>query len=259
MAQVCVVRGLAVGIVGALVLALAAAGLAVGWLREGPRDVEAMPAFVAADVSGTLGRRPAGTTVGGLCPVPPCEPRTSVELVLAGLPALPYVARLEGASSAVDLGPLLELDGAHGVDWEAAEDHGDKDTFVLAVAGRDVARHPVVWPQGTGTLRVGWELVVGWGAAPAHVHLNEVGAVTVSTVALAELDEAPPAGLEFRAALRDGPGLVDLGTFETQGGRSVLDGRVERVRLADHDRVVVVLVVEGRATGEGLPVLEGAF
>lgn len=251
-------RGLAVGILGALVLAAAATGLAVGWLRDGPHDVEAVPTSIVADASGTLERRTAGTTVGGLCPVPPCGPRTAIDLRFAGLPDLPYTARLDGGGTA-DLGPLRQEGDGHRLEWSAEADHGAKDELVLSVAGRDVARHPVAWTQGTGTTEADWELPVAWGAEPAEVHLNEIGAVAVSTVALATLDEVPPEGLEFRAALRQASGLVDLGTFGAQDGRSVLDGRVERLRLADHGRVVVLLVAEGRATGDGLPVLEGGF
>ena len=237
-------------VVGASAIALAVLGLVVGEQRAGPLDVEMRPVVVEATAAGTYLARP-DSTVLGLCPEPPCDPHTSIDLRVRGLPPAPYEARLEGPTT-VPLGPLSADGGEMVLRWSEGRDHTDKDRLVLSLAGRAVASIPV---GGGGTTDLGGPLAVSWGAAPARVHLNEIGGVTTSTVATARLAEAAPEGWAFHARLEGTAGPIDLGPLDAGDGvGAVLDARIERVRLEDQDRVVVLLApVDGRG---GFPVLE---
>jgi len=246
------VRGLAVGIVGAAVILASVTGLAVGWARDGPIDADLDTAVVLSHVTGTVARRP-DSSVLGLCPSPPCGPETSIDLRFASLPTSPYVASMAGPGGEEPLGPLLQEGGEHVLRWSAAEDHADKDRIVVRLAGRQVAEGPLL--GGAGTMAVDWYLLFFWelvGVSDPRVHLNEIGGVSVSTVALMELEEAPPEGWEFRAHLEGSSGRVALGALED----GKLDGRVERVRLEDQDRFIVTLARADAPVEEGFPVLQ---
>lgn len=257
-------RGLFVGTVGALAIAAALAGLSLDAFRAGPFDRPLEPAGTTLHAEGTYLARaaqpdPVGVGGAGPCLRPPCEPATEVDLAFRGAPPVPYEARLDGPGGPVPLGTFEPEGGVLRVRWSEAEDHSSKDRLVLAVAGRDVATLPV--QGGPQPARVSATLGAAWPEppSPATVHVNEVGGVTLSAIATARLPEAPPAGWEFRARFVGPGGEVALGALAADGGGggSVLDGRAERVRLEDHDAVLVVLAPAGSADGPGtgFPVL----
>lgn len=247
-------RGLFVGTVGAVVLLAAAAGLSLDAFRAGPYDRPLEPVVVAAQVDGTYHSRPAADMPLGVCVAPPCEPRTEVDLTVSGLPAVPYAVRLEGPGGHEALGVFRPEGGRLEIRWQQPADHSDKGSLVLAVAGRDVATFPV---RGSAEpLRLSGPLAASWDARPAVVHVNEIGGVTISSIAIARLSELPPTGWEYRARFEGPSGPVDLGTLEIQGNAAVLDGRVERLRLEDHERVAILVAPAGAGDDEGFPILE---
>lgn len=238
-------------LLAATVVALAGSGLVAVALREGPIDATLDPVRVAATAEGSYESR-AGGAVLGVCPTPPCSPRTAIDIRFQGLPDVPYTARLDGASRA-ELGALQREGDGHVLRWEEAEDHTDKDRIVLVLAGRDVT---ALFVQPGTAFQVAGSMSMLWATAPARVHLNEIGAFTVSTVALAELDEEAPEGWEYRARLEGRDGAIDLGAFSG----TALDARVERVRLEDQDRFVVSLHPAGADPESlGFPVLAAAL
>lgn len=247
------VRGLFVGTVGAVVLAAAAFGLSLDAFRAGPFDRPLEPVALTADAVGTYSSRAASEGPFGLCVEPPCEARTAVDLVLRGMPDVPYDVRLQGPGSSEAIGTLLPNGGVLVVRWEQPRDHGDKDRLVLAVAGRDVAA--LALRPSAEPVDLSGPVAASWGARPAVVHVNEIGGVTMSSIATARLDETPPPGWEFRARFEGPSGQVDLGPLEAGADGAVLDGRAERLRLEDHERVVVRVAPAGAAVDEGFPVL----
>jgi hypothetical protein len=248
------VRGLFVGTVGAVVLVASAAGLSLDAFRAGPFDRPLEPVVVAAQVDGMYHSRPAADGPFGVCVAPPCEARTEVDVTVSGLPDVPYEVRLEGPGGHEALGTFRPAGGRLEIRWDQPTDHSDKGRLVLAVAERDVAALAV---RGSAEpLRLSGPLPGSWGARPDVLHVNEIGGITMSSIATARLPELPPAGWEFRARFEGTSGLVDLGPLETKGSAAVLDGRVERLRLEDHERVVLLVAPGGAGEDEGFPILE---
>lgn len=249
-------RGLFVGVVGALAIAASAFGLALDGFRAGPFDVPLEPVTRAAQVEGTYLSRSASTGPLGLCIEPPCGARTDIDARFHGLPPVPYDLRLQGpgAGGSEPLGTFdPDGEGTLVVRWSQDRDHGDKDRLVLAVAGRDMGSVPV--RGGPDPMPLSGEVALSWGARPAMLHVNEIGGVTISTIATARLGEAAPAGWEFRARL-EGPGHVaDFGALETDGDAAVLDGRIERVGLEDYSVGMVFVAPIGADAVAGFPIL----
>lgn len=243
------------GIAAAVVLS-AAYGLVVTEQRAGPVDTALERVTVATAVAGTYQAR-ADSSIAGVCPVPPCEPRTAVDARFSGLPQVPYEAWLDGPDR-IPLGPLVP-DGTEWVlQWSEAEDHTDKDRIVLTAGGRDVAEVPVRPSDGPAPLDARFD--ASWGAQATQVYLAEIGGVTVSTIATAELADAAPEGWRLHAFFEGTAGRIDLGVLDAVPGGSVLDARVERVGIEDQDRLVIALapdgtVLEGNGPA-GFPVLE---
>lgn len=247
-------RGLFVGTVGAVVLVASAAGLSLDAFRAGPYDRPLEPAVAAAQVEGKYHSRPAAEGPFGVCLEPPCEARTEVDLTVGGLPDVPYGVRLEGPGGREALGTFRPEGGALEIRWDQQRDHSDKDRLVLAVGERDVATLAV---RGSAEpLRLSGALAASWDARPEILHVNEIGGVTLSSIATARLSEIPPAGWEFRARFEGPAGQVDLGSLEAEGNAAILDARAERLRLEDHERVVILAVPVGAGEEEGFPLLE---
>lgn len=240
----------AVTAVAATVVALAAYGLLVTHDRAGPIDATLGAVSLDVAVSGTYQARGDGT-VAGVCVLPACEAVTAIDLRFSGLPAAPYKARLDGPGS-VSLEELVRDGEDHVLRWSRPEDHTDKMRIVLVLAGRDVATLAV--QPSDGPAAVDTTLPSSWRAMPTSVHLNEIGGVTVSTVASARVPEAPPAGWEFHAYFEGRDGTVLLGPLEATPEGAVLDGRVERVGIEDQDRLVVALRPADTDGALGFPV-----
>lgn len=241
-----------VAVVGAVAILLSACGLALDAVRPGPLDLVLEPATVAVAATGSyeaVAAPPAPAPLG-LCAVEPCAARTRVQLELRGLPAMAYTARLEGDGAGVDLGPLARRGDAHVLDVDRAEDHTGQDRLVLLLAG--LALH--AWDVGPGARDLAGTVEAGLRQGADRLHLDEIGAVTVSTVSKADVPFVAPPGLEL-AAVRDGR---ELGTFEAAGGGSVLDGRVERLRIGAGGEVVVLLR-DPRAPDAGFPVWRAPY
>lgn len=238
-------RGLFVGVVGALAILASAAGLALDGLRPGPHDRALEPVAVPLQHEATWSIGSSAPL--GVCLTPPCPTTRDVEARLEGVPPVPYEVRVQGPSDAVGLGTFEPVGGVLEVVWHDDGGDGDKDRFVFAVAGRDVGALPF---DGLSFL------VLSWEAAPDRVHVGEIGAVTVSTVATAVLDETAPEGWEFRARFEGSGGPVDLGALEPAGdGQVALDGRAERVRLGDQQTLTIVVAPVGSGGDAGFPVL----
>lgn len=240
----------AVTAVAAAVVLVAAYGLVVTEERAGPVEVDLEPVTVAATASGTYQARP-DTATAGLCLQEPCAPRTAVDLRFAGLPDAAYRATLEGDGRVALPAPTRQGDVLV-LRWTEEADHTGKERIVLSVAGRPVAAVPV--EPSDDEAPVDAALQGSWGAQPARARLNEIGGVTVSTVATARLEEQPPDGWRFHAFLEGRDGRVPLGPLE--GG--VLDARVERVGIEDQSRLVVEVAPDD-APERGFPVLHGAL
>lgn len=248
-------RPAAASLLAGAVVALALLGLAAGALRPGPFDVRLEPAAVEATAQGTY-RSQEDSSVLGVCPVPPCAARTEADLLFQGLPlpAGSYVAWLEGGGSREFLGPLQEAPGGHRLLW-SREGASDATAIALDLAGRTVA---MVAVRPGGPWDVAATLGAAWPVPAAEARVEEIGGVTVSTVATARLRDAAPDGWELHAVLHRTDGsTVGLGALERDGDGSVLDGRVERVRLSAVDRLSVVLVPAGVPSDEGFQVLSG--
>jgi hypothetical protein len=247
------VRGLFVGVVGAVAIAAATFGLSLDALRAGPIEVPLLPATVPVDASGTYhARGEAASPLGsGVCPLPPCGPSTTIDLRFQGLPAATYEAWLAGPVARHSVGPLVP----DGVDfvlrWSEASDHTDKGAIALTLAGRDIARLPV--RASPEPLQVATTITASWEAMPAQARVNEIGGVTLSTVAVARLPGPAPVGWEYWAHFEGKAGAVDLGALSG----TTLDGRAERLRLEDQDRLVIRVAPVGSPAGDGFPVLEG--
>jgi hypothetical protein len=250
-------RGRFVAIVGAAAILASAFGLALDGFRAGPFDRPLEPATAQAHVEGTYHTRAATAGPLGVCVQPPCDAGTDIDLVFQGLPPVPYDVRLQGSGGSEPLGTHHPEGGAMAIRWSQPRDHGDKDRLVLAVAGRDVASLPV--QGGAEPLYVSTPLVAAWETRPATLRVNEIGGVVISSVASATIHEEPPAGWEFRARLEGRLGSADFGAFEVHRGESRLDGRVERLRLEDHETAVVLVVPVGAAEGDGFPVLQATL
>lgn len=245
-------RGLFVGTVGAVVLVASAAGLALDAFRAGPFDRPLEPVVVEARVDGTYHSRAAAGGPLGICVEPPCDARTEVDLAVSGMPDVPHDVRLQGPGGREDLGTFRPVDGVLAIRWDQPRAHDDKDRLVVAVAARDVAALAV---RGSAQpLDLSGPLAVSWGARPAALHVNEIGGVTIAGIATTRLAEVPPPGWEFRARFEGPAGAVEMGALETKGDAAVLDGRVERLRLEDHERVVVSVAPVDDAA-EGFPIL----
>ena len=251
-------RGAFVGTVGALAIVAAIAGLSLDAFRMGPLERPLEPSVVQAGFSGSYMARGGSSLPFGLCPAPPCDAATEVDLSFTGLPSVPYEGVLTGTAGAVSLGPLTGEGADHILRWSSTDDHTDKTSIVLRFAGHDVASVPV---RGTGAAeRIGSTIVATWPPAAAvlgtHVHLNEIGGVTLSSVAVAHLPLVPPAGWTLHAWLEGPQGAVGFGGLDVGEEGTFLDGRLERLRLEDYDRFVVALSVTGTAVaaGEGFPV-----
>lgn len=248
---------LALGIVGALAIALAATGLVASTVRPGPYELELERATVEATADGAY--HAVAATQSPLCAVDPapCAASTRIDLRLAGLPDVPYTARLEGPDGVQDLGPLRrDPDGTQVLSWSRAEDHSGKRALVLVVAGLPVrtwAVGPSAAPQSLDGPFTAALALPGFDARVA-----QIGAVEVSAVATARAPYLAPDGWELVAALTGDP-FADLGPFAPDGDASVLDARVERVRLGDHDGLRVQLrPVSGPTTG-AFPVAAADF
>lgn len=243
-------QGAVVTAVAAAVLLAATYGLVEIEDRAGPIDTVLQPAAHDAHVEGTYEAR-SDSSVAGVCPAPPCDPFTAIDVRLDGLPPAPYTALLEGADR-VALGPLVPDGDGHVLQWSADEDHTDKRRVLVRLAERTVAQFPVA--PSDEPAPVATDLGVQWARTTAPVHLGEIGGVTISTVAKATLSEAPPAGWTFQARLEGDGGRVDLGPLGGEAG-AVLDARVERVALEDQTRLVVTLHPDsaGAAGLEGFP------
>ena len=247
-------RGLFVGTLGAVVLAAAAFGLSLDAFRAGPFDRPLESVVLTVQAEGTYSSRAASEGPLGLCVDPPCEARTAVDLALRGMPDVPYVVRLQGPGGSEPVGTVRPAGGVLTIRWEQPRDHGDKDRLVLSVAGRDVLAFPV--RASAEPLDLSGPVVASWGARPDVLHVNEIGGVTISSIATASLSERPPSGWEFRARFEGPAGPVDLGALETRPDGAELDGRVERLRLEDHERVVLLVAPVGGLAAEGFPVLQ---
>lgn len=249
-----------VAIAGALVILLAVLGLAVDQMRAGPIAADLEPVVVPVAVEGTYHAQEDRTTLG-ICPPPEtaCGPATAIDLRLVGLPDLPFQARLQG-DTAEALGPLERAGGSHVIQWQEEVDHTDKERIVLVLAGRDLGSIPV--RPSTEPLPVSLVAETSWDAPPATVHLDQIGAVSVSAVAEGRVAQTPPPGWSYVARLQGKDAgasqtddAVDLGALETDGDHAVLDSRVERVHLTDHERIVILAVPDDAPGGPGFPIL----
>lgn len=240
-------------VVGAVAIALSAAGLISDAVRPGPLDVELTPAHVMVEASGSYLATAANTGPLGICAMEPCTPRTRIVLQLAGLYPGTYEARLEGPNSALALGAFAPSLSAQVLTFDRAEDHTDKTRLVLMHAG-----YPLhAWAVRAGELSLTGSILASFDFEPIRVHLDEIGAVSVSTTAKSTLTLPPPAGAAFVVHLESGTSSVTMGTFEPMDGVLVLDGRVERLRLGDQERVTVYLAGAGTGGGPGVPVWSG--
>ncbi len=242
-------QGWFVATVGAVAIVLSGAGLLLDAVRPGPFDVELAAAQVPVQATGSYSARSGSDVPLGICVQPPCEPFTRVELHLAGLPAGRYEARLEGVR-VVDLGAFVASPSGQSLLWERAEDHTDKSRLVLLHAGLPLH----AWDVRAGEMSLAGPAQASFGFAPIRVHLDEIGAVSVSTTAKSMLTLQAPAGTSFVARLESGVSSVEMGAFERKDEALVLDGRVERVRLGDQERVTVYLVGADTQGGPGVPV-----
>lgn len=233
--------------VGVVAIALSATGLLLDAVRPGPLDVQLSLAYVTVEASGSYlaEANPAGPL--GVCLAEVCTPRTRIDLRLEGLYPGTYEARLEGAGEALGLGPLAAVGASHVLSVDRTEDHTGKTRLVLLHAG--FALH--VWDVGAGERSLDGPVLAAFGFAPVRIHLDEIGAVTVSTTGKARVDVALPSGTTLVARLESPSGSVALGSFERTDEGLLLDGRAERVRLADQDRVTIYLVSDG---ADGVPV-----
>lgn len=244
-------------VVGAVAIALSATGLLLDAVRPGPLDVELTPANVMVDASGSYLATGANTGPLGICAMEPCTPRTRIALELVGLYPGTYEARLEGPGSTVPLGAFAARSSpgssAQVLAFDRAEDHTDKTRLVLLHAG-----YPLyAWEVRAGELSLTGSILTSFGFEPIRVHLDEIGAVSVSTTAKSTLSLPPPPGAAFVVYLESGTSSVAMGTFEPMDGVLVLDGRVERLRLGDQERVTVYLAGAGTGGGPGVPVWSG--
>lgn len=244
-------RGVFVGIVGAAAILLSIAALVEHEQRAGPIDTTLEPVALDIHTVGTYHARPANEPVAGLCPTPPCEPHTDIDLRFEGLPPAAYTARLDGSSSQ-GLGPLKAQGDAQFLQWTERSDHTDKDRLVIVLAGRDIASF-AVGPRAEPR-PIDQTVAGSWDATPVEVHFGEIGGITISTVAKARLADAPPDGWAFYARLEGPGGTVEMGPLERGENGAVLDARVERVALEDQERMVVDLRPVGAAQA-GFPVL----
>ena len=222
-------------VVGAVAILLSAAGLAADAVRPGPLTVGLQAAVVPVEASGSYLAEGPATGPLGACVLPPCLAQTRVVLQLVGLPPVPYTMRLEGPASEKDLGPLVADGGALVLDYEAAEDHTDKTSVVLLLAGRPLH----AWPVGPGERSLTSDVAASLALPGVDLHLDEIGAVVVSTVAKASLADPGLGPLEAR--LEDGSRHVTLGAFDGGPATATLDARRERVRLDDYQTVAVVV------------------
>lgn len=248
--------GWGVGIVGGLAIALAVLGLLLDPLRPGPFDVDLAPDGVPIRSTGGYNAQGVGTSP--LCLATACPASTSIDLRVEGLPPLPYTARLEGSGGTIELGPLaLQPDGSQRLQWSRAEDHTGKSSLVLLVAGSPVH----AWPVGPSATPRSLD-ASGVAALPEPptptVHVGQIGAVTVSAVAQAQARWQAPAGWTLSVLLEGDARRHVLGAFEPDGQDGlVLDARVERVRLADDQRLVAMLHPDGTDPTRGFPVASG--
>lgn len=239
-------------VVGVIAIALSVTGLLLDAVRPGPVDVQLSPAQVPLQASGSYlaEANPAGPL--GVCLAEACTPRTRIDLRLDGLPAGTYEARLEGPGESLGLGPLTTVGSTQVLNVDRPEDHTDKTRLVLLHVG--LALH--AWDVGAGERSLDGPVPASFGFAPVRLHLDEIGAVTVSTTGKATFDVALPSSVTLVARLESGSGAVVLGTFERTSVGFVLDGRIERVRLAEQDRITVYLVGDGR---DGVPAWSAAL
>lgn len=240
---------------GVIVIVAAGAALLEFHHRAGPYDAPFQPVQVDGTYAGTYEAVAGSSDPLGLCLPDPCEPpEARLELRIAGLPPVPYTARLDGGSS-LELGPLVRDGATHVLRWQSDQDHTDKRSIVLMLAGHEVARVAVV--PGPETPMAG-PLTLAFPAPAGRVQTNEIGGAEISSVARIHLDGVPPTGWEFRARF-EGDVPFDLGTLEPVGAGSSLDGRWERLPLEAHSGVLILLAPIGAGPEVGLPVLRATF
>lgn len=240
-------------VIGALAVALPALGLMEVADRAGPIDDELRPVTIAASATGTY-HAEEDSAVLDACLMPPCTASTAVSLRMVGIPLLEYTARLVGATTE-DLGALAVVGDAVVLEWQEDADHTDKRRLELVLAGRPVASWNVGPSEEPRSLS--GPVALSWDARAVPAHLAEIGMVSVSTVATAQLLDAPPASWVLQATL-EGEDAVSMGLLDGGAAGAVLDARVERVGLEHHDALRIDLLPEG-SDGPGFPVLRLSF
>lgn len=232
---------------GAMVLMLVVVGLAVVAERGSPRTYELAPEGVPVVSRGSFSVATEGTEVEGVClPPGPCASRVQVAWRLTGLPDAPDGTGYEAVLAAPEpepLGRFVRRGAEHVLEAERDRDGSGVVAIRLVLAdgspaGLVLHEVPLDGPTDLGGSFQAAPQGSGW------VRLEQIGAVSVSLLADAEVRPAPPAGV-LRAWLQDGTGdgarFVHLGDFASGGGAAVLGVREERVVRAEQDRFLVTL------------------
>lgn len=263
-------RDTAATLIGTLAVLLVLGGWAIVETNTGPFEHELAPAEHATELEGTYVVRD-GAASSPVCRSPgteqTCDPETELAIELAGLPRLgeqaAYAAFLADDQRLEPLGALEASGGAHELAFTGDVDGDDYGTLMLALADAEDTTTPAFELHAWALPTSGGEMIpLEEGApiqlAPAEGHLNlaQIGAVEVAITAETRLTGLPaPGGWSYEAWLVDDE--VDrwtaLGELEAdeQGGYA-LDARVERVTLADQDRLLVTLEPPA-ATASGVP------
>lgn len=230
---------LVVGSVGAVVLVLAAVGLAVDLDRGGVHEVELQPVPTASVLNMQLEVTPGGTgPLGGPCLPSPCAgASSSLTMVVSQLPAFPGLAYVVDVGADLGLGPMTQQG-----DWRFFGDF-DRD-----ISGETVRLRIVDPAGGSRTLAVTdardrqaepIPIVLVEGRVVAQT--EQIGAVEVSALLRIDADVTLLAGLELAVWIDDSPvGIIADGA---------LDERIERLDLGKAKQMDVVL----QPSGTGFP------
>lgn len=251
-----------VALVGGLALTLAVAGWVLVEVRSGPFEHPVSSPGSTATLEGTYRASPA-STAGGLeepCRTtvePACQqPRTQLDLRVVGLPslgdAMVYAGFLVGPDRSVPVGPLERGDGAHTVSFDGNVSGEGLKTLAIKVGLADSTGEPspflvheVPLPGEGESPELQDRFEASLGPVGGRLEVAQVGAVEVSTSAHARLENLPRhPGWTYRGWFvdEDAHAVTRLGELDASGDQTVLDVRVERVVLADQDRLVVTLV-----------------
>lgn len=230
---------LVVGSVGAVVLILAALGLAIDLERGGVHEVDLQPVPAASVMSMQLEVTPGGTgPLGGPCLPDPCPGASSrLTISISRLPAFPGFAYVVDVGADLGLGPMTQQG-----DW------GYFGEFDRDISGEAVRLRMVDPTGGSRTLAVtdaadrqAEPLPIILVAGPVVAQTEQIGAVEVSALIRIEADVALLAGLELAVWIDDTPVGIVTG--------DALDERIERLDLGKAKQIEIIL----QPSGVGFP------